>query len=90
MKDFIIKSGAIFAILGCIMGLWVSWKNFFHNNNASKAYERALAKIKWLDYCGLFVRQEDDLLMKNTGDDPDKVRKPIPYINYMQDISLFY
>lgn len=89
MKYFI-GSGAALAILACILGLCISWKNFFRNSNASKAYEQALAKTKWLDSCGLFVRQKDSLLMKNTGDDPNKVREPIPYVNYIQDMSLFY
>lgn len=87
---YLIESGAVLAILACIMGLFISWKNFFHNSNASKAYEQALVENKWLDFCGLFVRQKDSLLMKNTGDDPNKVRGPISYVNYIQDMSLFY
>lgn len=87
---YLIESGAALAVLACILGLCISWKNFFRNSNASKAYEQALAKTKWLDFCGLFVRQKDSLLMKNTGDDPDKVREAVPYIDYIQDMSLFY
>ena len=89
MKYFI-ESSAVFAILACILGLYISWKNFFRNSNSSKAYEQALARTKWLDFCGFFIRQKDSLLMKNTGDDPNKVREPIPYVNYIQDLSLFY
>ncbi len=87
---YLIEGGAALAILACILGLCISWQNFFRNSNASKAYEQALAETKWLDFCGLFVRQKDSLLMKNTGDDPKKVREPVPYVNYIQDMSLFY
>lgn len=87
---YLIESSATLAILACILGLCISWKNFFRNSNASKAYEQALANTKWLDFCGLFVRQKDSLLMKNTGDAPNKVRESVPYVNYIQDMSLFY
>lgn len=87
---YLIESSAALVVLACILGLCISWKNFFRNSNASKAYEQALAKTKWLDFCGLFVRQKDSLLMKNTGDDPDKVRESVPYVDYIQGMSLFY
>lgn len=87
---YLIESSAVLAILACILGLFISWKNFFRNINASKAYEQALANTKWLDFCGSFVRQKDSLLMKNTGDDPNKVRESVPYVNYIKDMSLFY
>lgn len=87
---YFIEGGATLTILGCVLGLCISWKNFFCNKNSSKEYEQALTKTKWLDFCGLFVQNKDSLLMKNAGEDPDKVREPISYVDYIQDINLFY
>ena len=89
MKYFI-ESGVALVICACISGLCISWKNFFHNRNSSKEYEQALNNIRWLDSCGLFIRHKDSLLMKNTGEDPNKVKETISYVNYIHDISLFY
>lgn len=89
MKYFI-ESSAVLAILACILGMCISWKNFFRNKSSSGAYKQALAKTKWLEYCGLFVRNRDSLLMKNTGEDPVKDREPVSYVNYIEDMSLFY
>lgn len=82
--------GASIVILACLGGFFLGWKNFIAIWKSYQHYLKEIAENTWVVVCGVFVRSTDSLLMKNNGDNPCEIKDSIPYINYIEDMSLFF